>query len=584
MGDAAKSGTRRCAIDDGDLTMSKIALSGVAWLVACGFLAPVSAQEEPGTTGVVVVRGVGVADPDERLGFVVGSELVMASVREGATGFEVVPGGPAGAAAAAPFSATLGDYDRATELGLLEVPGLLIPPYRFARDAVRLRQAVYGAVQDDPASIGLARGVVEGVLPPARAGQIFHNAFEDGQNNLGAPLLNPCGEVVGAIVAGLAQRGDAALLGSRSAVSGEWLIQRFDSAGLTPVESSCPAGAGPVAAQAGSPPPGAAAVGAGTPAAAEELAAATDAAAAQGGAASTGAAADDQRDAATQGPAVAAAPAGMPPETAAGAAAGAEPAEEEDAPTGPQPAAEEAPTGAEAPPVEGPPVEESPAEEPPAVEAPAAGVAGTTETEAGDESADPGDESADPGAAGADPGAAGAENVSAGSSGREVPWLLVAGIGASGALVAAWLLIRRSKARDERRPAAAATLLPRTEAERAAADESVPERPAVVIDGGADADGRRIALRIPVGVITGEAGAVVGRSPFESVVVLDHPEVSRRHFRLLAKGGSVMIEDLNATNGTNLDDVLLKPGDRVPLPDDGVLELGGLRVRVSVPK
>ena len=106
----------------------------------------------------------------------------------------------------------------------------------------------------------------------------------------------------------------------------------------------------------------------------------------------------------------------------------------------------------------------------------------------------------------------------------------------------------------------------------------------MVIDGGADADGRRIALRIPVGVITGEAGAVVGRSPFESVVVLDHPEVSRRHFRLLAKGGSVMIEDLNATNGTSLDDVLLKPGDRVPLPDDGVLELGGLRVRVSVPK
>ena len=570
--------------------MSKIALSGVAWLVACGFLAPVSAQEEPGTTGVVVVRGVGVADPDERLGFVVGSELVIASVREGVTEFDVFPGGPAGAggaAAAADFSATLRDYDGATGLGLLEVPGLPISPYRFARDAARPSQDVYGAVQDDPASIRLAGGVVEGVLspaPPARAGLIFHNAFVDGQNNVGAPLLNPCGEVVGAVVAELAQRGDAVLLGSRLAVSGEWLIERFDSEGLTPVESSCLAGAGPVAAQAGSPPPGAAAVGAGTPAAAEELAAATDAAAAQGGAASTGAAADDQRDAATQGPAVAAAPAGMPPETAAGAAAGAEPGEEEDAPTGPQPAAEEAPTGAEAPPGEGPPVEESPAEEPPAVEAPAVGVAGTTETEAGDESADPGAAGADPGAAGADPGATGAENVSAGSSGREVPWLLVAGIGASGALVAAWLLIRRSKARGERRPAAAATLLPRTEAERAASDESVPERPAVVIDGGADADGRRIALRIPVGVITGEAGAVVGRSPFESVVVLDHPEVSRRHFRLLAKGGSVMIEDLNATNGTSLDDVLLKPGDRVPLPDDGALELGGLRVRVSVPK
>ena len=46
------------------------------------------------------------------------------------------------------------------------------------------------------------------------------------------------------------------------------------------------------------------------------------------------------------------------------------------------------------------------------------------------------------------------------------------------------------------------------------------------------------------------AGATVGRSPVESAFVINHEQVSRRHFRLLLVSGQVMIEDLGSTNGT----------------------------------
>ena len=71
---------------------------------------------------------------------------------------------------------------------------------------------------------------------------------------------------------------------------------------------------------------------------------------------------------------------------------------------------------------------------------------------------------------------------------------------------------------------------------------------------GADADGRRIGLRVPGRAIADGEGAVVGRNPFESPVVLDHDEVSRRHVRLLARETAVLVEDLHSLNGTALDD------------------------------
>ena len=99
---------------------------------------------------------------------------------------------------------------------------------------------------------------------------------------------------------------------------------------------------------------------------------------------------------------------------------------------------------------------------------------------------------------------------------------------------------------------------------------------------GADADSCSLALRAPGSTIAADGGAVIGRNPFESTVVLDHAQVSRRHFRLLARETSVFVEDLNSTNGTTVDDVALTPGTLVPLRHGAVLQVGGVTLAVTM--
>ena len=75
---------------------------------------------------------------------------------------------------------------------------------------------------------------------------------------------------------------------------------------------------------------------------------------------------------------------------------------------------------------------------------------------------------------------------------------------------------------------------------------------------------------------------MVGRNPFDSTVVIDHEEVSRRHFRLSARGMSVLVEDLNSMNGTKLNDVALVSGTAVPLQHGAVLKVGSLTLTVTL--
>ena len=112
------------------------------------------------------------------------------------------------------------------------------------------------------------------------------------------------------------------------------------------------------------------------------------------------------------------------------------------------------------------------------------------------------------------------------------------------------------------------------------APSSAPGVPGVLLDGD-DADGRPFVLRIPGLVIADQGGAVIGRSPFDSTIVLDHAAVSRRHFRLSAGGNGVLIEDMNSRNGTKLNRRALTPGTEAPLAAGAVLEIGGLTLTVT---
>jgi|SRR5947208_5101039 len=75
-----------------------------------------------------------------------------------------------------------------------------------------------------------------------------------------------------------------------------------------------------------------------------------------------------------------------------------------------------------------------------------------------------------------------------------------------------------------------------------------------------------------VGLVMRELGrdtVMIGRSPLNQIVI-DHPTVSAQHAALLRTGDSYSLKDLNSTNGTQINDMLvtgaeLKDGDTIRL-------------------
>ena len=177
-----------------------------------------------------------------------------------------------------------------------------------------------------------------------------------------------------------------------------------------------------------------------------------------------------------------------------------------------------------------------------------------------------------------------AQEQAAADRAQYVRWIAVVAVATSAVALIFWVVNRRSvtsATREQARAEAASEAARSDLAERDERERLASQVPAVFLDG-ADADGQPIALRVPGVVVAGQAGAVVGRNPFDSTVVLDHAEVSRRHFRLFARGTSVMIEDLNSTNGTTLNDVELEPGTTAVIEGGVVLSIGGLRLTVTL--
>jgi Protein of unknown function (DUF3662)/FHA domain len=86
-------------------------------------------------------------------------------------------------------------------------------------------------------------------------------------------------------------------------------------------------------------------------------------------------------------------------------------------------------------------------------------------------------------------------------------------------------------------------------------------------------DHRRGSARLRVGgrtELVGEAGAVIGRSR-DADVVVDDPNVSRRHAEVRPSGGSWIVRDLGSTNGVKVNGrriqgpQSLRPGDTIEL-------------------
>lgn len=462
--------------------MSRVSRVSLAAALAGTAAAAVVAQAPPAATGVVVVRTAdlaGAAGEVAGLGFVAGVGQVIAHVGADTTGLRVSDAG------GTEREARLVAVDEASGLALLAVPGLTAAPVGFAREPAEEAEAVYGAIRDAAGTVRLLAGRVLGVEPGAAAsepGVVRHDAFIAGQPNLGAPLLNSCGEVVGAVI----DDGDRVpgSSGSGLAAPGAWLLARFAAYGLTATAVATPCL---------------------TVAERMDAAEASVAEAARRAAA----AAAEAREAARR-------------------------------------------------------VEE--------VEADATERVAVAEAESEE----------------AQQAAAEAQELTQqraeADRARYLRWIGVVAAAATALALAFWVVGRRSVARAKQDQIEAESLARAAQSD--IADQAERERlasavPAVFLDG-AGSDGRPIGLRIPGRVIADSGGAVVGRNPFESTVVLDHTEVSRRHFRLFARETAVFVEDLHSLNGTKLDRAPLRPGAAVAMRHGAVLHVGGLALTVTL--
>ena len=563
------------------------------WLASLSVLATPVAAQTPATTGVVVVRAAdAAAAPGDAsaetvgLGFVATAEHVIASVAADVTDFVVL------GADGVEHEATLVAYDEVAGLGLLAVPGGLPAPYRFARDPAQAAQEVHGATRNDAGAITLVPGRVEDVETDA----VRHDAFNDRERNVGAPLLNSCGEVVGAAIDDSVVNPAAA--GSGLAVPGAQVLARFAADGLTAtaVETPCLsesqqlAEAAADAQQRAEAAELAAADAQRQAETAEQVAAealqraelaAADPAQAEAAADAAQQQAEAAADAAQQ-QAEAAADARRQADVARAEAAELALVEAQARAEAAELAAAEAQARAEAATAEArQELEEAAAEAQERAEA-ATEAQRRAETEAAEAQQQIEAEAA--ARQQAEQEAADTQERSAAERTRIIRWSIVAGGIVSAVLLLLWIGSRRSVAAAKRDKIKTETLAQAAQAAMALRDEQdrrASEVPAVFLDG-VDADGRPISIRIPGSTIAGAGGAVVGRNPFDSTVVLDHPGVSRRHFRLFARGMSVLIEDLNSMNGTKLSGTALTPGASTPLQRGATLQVGDVTLTVTL--
>ena len=145
-------------------------------------------------------------------------------------------------------------------------------------------------------------------------------------------------------------------------------------------------------------------------------------------------------------------------------------------------------------------------------------------------------------------------------------------------------LERAAKARAEARAREAAANAAAAQADldaKAAEQARIAAVPNVFFDM-FHASGERSAVRVPGASIATAEGAVVGRNPSDSDFVINHAEVSRRHFRLFTDRNLIMIADMGATNSTTVDGKLLTAGNETVLVDRSTVQIGDLQLNVRL--
>ncbi|MXZ33398.1 MAG: FHA domain-containing protein, partial [Gammaproteobacteria bacterium] len=139
------------------------------------------------------------------------------------------------------------------------------------------------------------------------------------------------------------------------------------------------------------------------------------------------------------------------------------------------------------------------------------------------------------------------------------------------------LALAAGSAAAAREEAAAAREQMEFAASAAARDALAPD---CVLDG-TTAEGAGVSLKIPGSMLAGD-GSVIGRNPRNSTFLIDDRTLSREHARLYAEEDRLLIENLGATNGVTVNGRELADHDSIALRDGDAIELGGVRLRVSL--
>ena len=150
------------------------------------------------------------------------------------------------------------------------------------------------------------------------------------------------------------------------------------------------------------------------------------------------------------------------------------------------------------------------------------------------------------------------------------------------AIVVVVVLRRRSRELESaRQQAARAEQEARQAQEEAERAQAPPPHVEDYLLTGEASDGRPISVKLPGSLLVGE-GAVIGRSPRNATFLIDDDTLSREHARMnVEPEAGLQIQDLDSTNGTRLNGRQLQPRTPATVANDDVLELGGVKLRVS---
>ena len=158
---------------------------------------------------------------------------------------------------------------------------------------------------------------------------------------------------------------------------------------------------------------------------------------------------------------------------------------------------------------------------------------------------------------------------------QRLQWGLAAGAGlVLLALFGWWLSARRKKEQLQSAESRLSEAEQTAAAARQAAANAPQPAPFRCLLEGQDPTGRPFALTLSALALSERTGVTLGRSPANAEFIIDHQEVSREHVRLTCADGELYAEDLNALNGTKVNGRLLNPREQVLLQNNDRLEIG----------